>query len=215
MCIALCTVFLATAQNSDYKHTITLGTGASFLGVAVNNISGTDFASTLDDQLEGITNLNGLYEGSASLPFGVNYDYGATNWFSIGGGIAFQRFNNEISDLSYTRAEDNESIDIATATIDINRINVAARVLFHYGNKGKIDMYSGLRLGVTNWGTKVEASNPALEEDLNATSFIGLVPSVQLIPFALRGYITENLGLSFETGIGTPHFFAIGLNYRL
>ncbi|NJO69913.1 MAG: hypothetical protein HC830_12085 [Bacteroidetes bacterium] len=42
----------------------------------------------------------------------------------------------------------------------INRLNVAARALFHYGNSGKIDMYSGLRLGYTNWGVSTNSKDP-------------------------------------------------------
>jgi hypothetical protein len=72
-------------------------------------------------------------------------------------------------------------------------------------------MYSGFRLGAAVYGLNVETTNQSIEEDLG-TGFT--LPSVQIIPFALRGYITENIGISFETAILGPHALALGLNYR-
>ncbi|MEM6696926.1 MAG: hypothetical protein AAF599_00920, partial [Bacteroidota bacterium] len=65
------------------------------------------------------------------------------------------------------------------------------------------------------WGLNVDASDPDIEEDFQTSPFAGIVPTGQIIPFALRAYLSENLGLSFELGIGAPHAIALGVNYRM
>ena len=214
--IALMLILNLHAQNEEYQHVITANAGASIFGAIFNALDGNPLNSgdTTTD-IEGIDNLNGLFEANTTPALQASYDYGVTNWFSVGGSVAFQNFNADITDLSYTRESDGQQVNAAAATIGIRRVSVGIRALFHYGNTDKIDMYSGLRLGVSNWGIKAESSSDTFSEDLQNTRFSGAFPAVQVIPFALRGYVTENIGLNFETGLGTPHYFAIGVNYRL
>ncbi|MEL6721570.1 MAG: hypothetical protein AAFP82_22930, partial [Bacteroidota bacterium] len=127
---------------------------------------------------------------------------------------SYQRLGFGFTDFAYTDG-DGQNNDIGNLDIDANRLNITLRTLFHYGNSDKIDMYSGFRLGVTSWGLDIDSSDPDVEEDLKSSPFAGIVPTGQFIPFALRAYLTENLGISFELGIGAPHAIALGVNYRL
>ena len=209
-----CCLFLSLfAQNETYRHTLTGGVGASFFGFVVDVVDGTDFSdSEFANTSDEFTINSGLFRGKSLPAFQVNYDYGFKKWFSLGGGISYQKFDVDFQDLQYTE-DTGEQNFVESAAIDVHRLNIGIRTLFHYGNSNRIDMYSGFRLGLTNWGISASSSDVGLEGDLN--SVFGLLPSFQFIPFALRGYVTENLGIQFETGIGTPHMFAFGVNYRM
>jgi hypothetical protein len=73
-------------------------------------------------------------------------------------------------------------------------------------------MYSGLRIGYTNWNFSTTTTDPNFD---GAESFNGGKPAFQVILFGIRGYITENIGLNTELAVGGPHFFSAGLNVRL
>lgn len=207
--------FNATAQSNEYKHTLTLNTGSSVVGEFVNFLDGNNLDDiAIENPIDGIIDIRGSFTGNTTPLLALSYDYALKDWFSLGVSGAYQGFEGDIVTVSYTRVSDEQRINISEIQIDINRINLSARALFHYGTKPRLDMYSGFRLGVTNWDTTVEPSDPALEEDLQTSNIVGLNPSIQFIPFALRGYVLENLGINFETGIGTPHWISFGLNYR-
>ncbi len=210
--------FAVNAQNEDYRHVITVNTGFSIFGTVVdiiddNNLS--DINVEIDDNFDDISNLSGNLVGRSAPAFQINYDYGVEQWFSIGGGISYQAASAELNNLSYTREADNEIINLDFIRLDLNRLHLGTRALFHYGNREKLDMYSGIRLGITNWVSNTEISDEDLLEDFESGRFAGLTFAAQIIPFALRGYVTDNIGLNFELGVGAPHYLSIGLNYRL
>lgn len=213
---AVCVLFSAMAQNENYQSTISVNAGLSVLGTTFNlledaNIEGVSIINNVGE----LESLSGQLNGQATPALELNYDYGLTKWFSIGGGLAYQKVSAELMDLSYTETASGEMVALESANLKINRTHLGVRALFHYGNSNRMDLYSGFRLGLTNWGTKVEATDPRFEENLKESNIFGFAPSIQIIPFALRGYVTEQIGISFETGIGTPHFFAFGINYRM
>lgn len=211
-----CSFFsLATfAQNETYRHTFTGNLGFSTVGTFIdvfdnNNLN--DFELEIEDYGE----FSGFFTGRSLPAFQVNYDYGIKNWLSVGGGVSYQNLNFNIANLSYNDDNGNRE-NVSELSVTTNRINISGRVLFHYGNKGKLDLYSGIRLGVTNWLTNLSATNQTVEDDLEANiPYFGILPAAQIIPFGLRAYFGENWGANFETGLGSPHFLALGVNYRL
>jgi len=214
--IALCIAFGVFAQNDDYKSTLHLGAGFSILGGIISLADNADLAEiNADLNSDEISNIEGRFMGNSAPALQVSYDYGLAKWFSLGAGVSYQRMSAAFTNFSYTNNETNQTNDVGDLNVDINRIQVGLRALFHYGNANKIDMYSGLRVGIVNSGTKIEVSNPDVRDDFESIPFLGVRPSIQLIPFALRGYVTDNIGISFETAIGAPHFFALGVNYRM
>ena len=74
-------------------------------------------------------------------------------------------------------------------------------------------MYSGVRVGMTNWVGKSDSSDSS--NDFFGDDFSGWSFAPQLIAFGMRYYVTDNIGLSFETAVGAPHFLSVGANYRL
>ena len=208
--------FGSNAQSSEYKHTFTLNAGASVVGSFVNVLDGLNLDDLSTERaIDGITNLRGQFTGNTTPVLSFSYDYGLKDWFSVGVSGAYQHLEGNIQSISYTREADDTSVRITSANFDIDRVNISARALFHYGTKARLDMYSGFRLGISNWGTVIDASDEVFEEDLKTSNISGLFPAIQFIPFALRGYVTENIGINFETGIGPPQWISVGINCRL
>jgi hypothetical protein len=131
----------------------------------------------------------------------------------LGGAVSYNSANVDAKNYSWTDANDKTSL--TDYTLKVSRITVGARALFHYGNAGKIDMYSGIRLGVGIWNTDLKATNPNFTSDEVDNLRSGALPQIQIIPFALRGYVTDNIGIGFETAIGSPYMASLQLTYRL
>ena len=130
-------------------------------------------------------------------PLYLNVDYGVTDVFSIG-------LAGSYSSFSY------DDIDLFTGDIvDVKgtRNSIAARALFHFGDNASLDQYAGLRAGMTLWGY----SDTSLldEENLNANVF-----SFRVL-YGLRAYLTDNLAVNLEVGLGSPYLFNGGIAYRL
>ena len=139
--------------------------------------------------------------GDASTPPALQftYDYAVTDRFSLGGGLSYQNFKLGYSNYGETK----ESFDV-----QLSRFNLGIRGLFHYGNSETMDMYSGLRVGLSNWSLDIGTNDPNF--DPPKTEGITFAP--QLILFGIRGYFTEHLGIGGEVGVGAPHVVSFGVN---
>lgn len=185
-----------SAQNGDYKQNIYVGAGFSLAGALF---------SALDAAGGGSDNT--------SLPaIQLNYDYALTPKVSAGIAFSYQGFGFDVSDYLFVDADGNLITESFSA--DLARTNIAARVLFHYGKNEKLDMYSGVRVGMTNWNLSTESTSGAAS-DFFGDTFNGWSFAPQLVAFGLRYYVTDNIGLSFESTVGAPHFLSVGANYRL
>lgn len=179
------------SQNEEYTSTITLNAAYSIIGglIDVADVGSLGTARTF-----------------AYPAVQLNYDFGAAKWFSIGPAISYQLMGVEYIDYEGT-GED--------FTTKIGRLNFAVRPLFHYANNGRLDMYSGFRVGVTKWSLNTDSSSPDYDPYEDVTfSRNGFLPSFQLVLWGFRGYVTPNIGLNMELALGSPHLFSGGLNYR-
>ncbi len=172
------------SQNIQGESVIGINSGFSVAG-AVLGLAG------LVDDIE--TNTTPAWQ--------VSYDYAIHDHISIGGAAGWQRFNLQYS--NYGEEEVNFGVTLS-------RFNIGGRVLFHYGNSDRIDFYSGLKAGISNWSVDVDAEVQGYEPPKVA----GVVPAFQLIAFGLRGYVTSQLGLNAEIAFGAPHLATVGLTYR-
>lgn len=193
----------STAQNADYKHVVSASAG----------LNGFQILALFDnlETSENILNLN----IKATPSYGFTYDYGVNKWFSLGGGAAYNKFslNADVQDL----LKEDSTTYTGPVDLKLSRTNVGIRPLFHYLNDGRLDLYSGFRLGVNIFTLSLKANEDGLipgeiTGDLRES---GATVAFQVIPFGLRGYITPNLALGFETGLGAPHYLSAQLSYRL
>jgi hypothetical protein len=184
-----------SAQDElTYKHNISGGVGFSLVGALFSG-----FPDTAGVSLSTIPALQ------------LTYDYRVSKLISVGAAFSYQKFGMNFDD--YFWVDENGNFYEEDFTADISRTNVAARVLFHYSKNPKIDMYSGLRIGATLWNGSVSGASAGFTELDNLTS--GVVVAPQVILFGFRYFVTNNIGLSFESSVGAPHYLNFGVNYRL
>lgn len=195
----------SSAQNMDYKQNIYVGTGFSYFGIGFKLVGAVGGALT--DSLDFAT-----FETSNTPALQIGYDYALTKNISVGGFASYQHFSMDIGGNVSVQGVDTITEDLSGS---LNRLALQASVLFHYGNKEKLDMYSGVRLGYKRLGTNIKSTNSDLDflDLVNSISAPGM--ATQLVIFGLRGYVTDNIGISGEIALGTPHFLTVGVNYRL
>jgi hypothetical protein len=201
------TIFLAqsaSAQNEDYRHVVSVNAGLNIFQV----LGAAQFVPLNDVQFSNA-------KGYGSPTFQFSYDYGFKKWFSLGFAFANNRFGAKYSNLVIA----NETI--GDLNMKYTRNTFTSRVLFHYGNHDRLDMYSGLRLGVSLWNSKpskdiTDAQATALFESggIGSARGKGVLPHVGMTLFGLRYYVTENLGIGFESNIGS-YLASAQVNYRL
>jgi len=184
-------------QATTYKSKISLQAGSSFLGLVVNQLNVSNYAS-----------LN----SSFASPVGqLTYNYFIEPKFSLGAVVSYQYY----------------SFDLQISTVDafeakLNRISAGIRASFHYVNTDKLNLYSGLKIGGTFW--KLNAKSDALKQFLTLLPVripinpeislyqIGFSP--QLVLFGLDFYFTKNFGINGEICLGPVYSIAGGVTAR-
>ena len=195
--------FDAQAQNENYPSNFSLTVSGSTIGMLLKKV---DLAEIDVDGFE-VASLN----TTGTPVLGLSYDHSINNWFSLGIAGAYQQFQSKVEG---TDTSNENGATTETFNLKLKRVNVAVRPLFHYYNKENLDLYGGLRVGYTQWAASSTATDEALEEDL-----VDDLPGIggfrlQVIPFGMRYYVTENLGFNGELAIGSPHFVSAGVSYR-
>lgn len=208
----LLTISVTNAQNEQYKFTGTINQGNSFMGIFFRTAGVSKYVS------------------SYSKPaFQASFDYGIKKWVSAGLAVSYQKMGFTISDYEIKTQWDTISQDVV---IDLSRLNISGRALFHYGNKGRIDMYSGIRLGYHRYAISYNTTEILFdilsdyEEFDRIVKLLRIKPEdiwnpivrnkfgYQLVLFGFRAYIAENVGLNAELALGKPHFCSAGITYR-
>lgn len=188
------------AQNDDYRMNAGISVNYTFTGDIINS---------------SIDNLGGAFsdeivekKGTPSLQ--LTFDYGLTNWFSIGAAISTQKLG-----LSSTGGTFTDSLGMSIPNpyeASLTRTSIAIRPLFHYANNDKLDLYSGLRIQYFNTTYKDDSLNPGTEGVLDFPTKSGI--GVGIVAFGARYFITDNIGLGTEINIGRPYVVNVSVNAR-
>ncbi|MFB1004309.1 MAG: hypothetical protein QMC70_09275, partial [Bacteroidia bacterium] len=105
-----------------------------------------------------------------------------------------------------------QNFDIQTeiATTKVSRLNIALRPLFHYGDGDRLDLYSGIRVGYLMRNVETETNDELLNVlgDLDGNRF-----ALGLVPFGMRYFFTDNLGVNMDLQIGTPYVVSGGIAF--
>lgn len=160
---------------------ITVNAGYSLIGALFQ------LASVSSDQVSSIPVVTGAI------------DFGVADRFSIGGAVSYQS-------LTITTTEGNETVKDG-----INCVNVGVRPLFHFGNSDDLDLYAGIRVGVTRWSATTTRNDPDFDplEEYSAPGLVSLQPL-----FGGTYYFGEgNFGINGEVGFGT-YLAALGVKAR-
>ena len=152
-----------------------------------------------------LSNLLSIGDNIKAIPpLYLNADYGITENFSIGLAGSYNSISYDDVIISF---DDNGNTIEESVNVRGSRNTVAARALFHFGDNPKLDQYAGLRAGMTFWGWNDESL--VNEENQSSANL-----SYRIL-YGMRAYLTDNLGVNLEIGIGTPYFFNGGISYRL
>lgn len=190
----------AQAQNEDYRLNVGLSGNYTLTGFVLNSIIETAEAAS-----DGID--------KKSFPsVQLTADYGLTNWFSVGLAASYQKIGFEATGNTFT--DENGMTQTENYEYDFTRTSVALRPLFHFANNDRLDMYSGLRIGLfraesttTSNDPNFDANNGVEFEDVNTLT-------VSLVAYGIRYYITENIGIGWELNIGRPYVSNFSVNAR-
>lgn len=198
----------SSAQETAGESVFTLHAGLSSTGgvFKLANSAAWKATDTIDGGRRGGITSADISGGPAIV---VGYDFGLSRRWSIGVIATTQSWKGQF-DYAYFNA--NETLIEETVDVKLRRNNISLTPRIHYGNGGKIDLYSGLRLGAMFWQGSIDVSDPNFNE-LPIPFFFR--PNLSLIPFGGRFYINDNIAISFELGMGAPYVFGIGGNYKL
>lgn len=187
------------AQKVKGQSVVGAGVGYSLAGALINSLVGPT-ASTAGFDYSSIPVIAG------------SYDYAITEKFSLGAAVSYQSFTLKYNDFQTIIGYDNTGYPIYGTTSfkeTITRVNYALRPLIHFGKNEDLDMYTGIRLGLTKWGYKSDnATVSGVAGDLG-TNF-----APQAL-FGTRYFFSEMIGVNFEFGIGAPYFIMAGVAVRL
>ena len=191
---AICALLVGTSNSVDAQKyqgesVVTLGAGYSLIGGLIDAI-GTD-----------------VNVAPALL---VSYDYAISDNFTLGAALSYQPMNYTFDNAYYVGT----SITPVEETVKVNvaRINIGIRPLFHFGNNDDVDWYTGLRIGYQSWSFKNDSNDPALADDFNDLGVLSR-PTVQPL-LGMRYFFTQNIGMNMELTIGSPYIAMIGANFR-
>ncbi len=143
--------------------------------------------------------------------FQGNIDYALLDVISIGGAFGYQKISTierghvYINTLGQYKTED--------VIVSTTRMNFAYRVLFHYVRSENLDIYSGVRMGLSYY--QYSNSSNDLNYSKGSGSFNEFAFAPQIIGLGLRMYVYKDLAVTTELAIGYPSFFSFGLTYRL
>lgn len=193
------------AQNAEYRNTVSGHVG----------FNSWQLIALLDNAFESADSVVGV-SLTATPTFALGYDRALNNWFTLGGSVTYNQARFKADEITATINEKtyNGSVDLG-----FRRTNVGVRAMFHYANNGRIDVYSGARLGVNIVRSSVKIDSDGFSDDdvvdaLTSFKASSVRPSFQIVPIGFRGYVTPNLGIGFETAIGVTYIVSANVNYR-
>lgn len=202
----MCFFFLLGQLNAQFeedKLVIGLHAGGSLVGATIKTLArgttsdGVDIKSTPALQLTA--------------------DYSINRRFSVGVAFSHQRLSIRAEDFTFT--EGGNEVVSEDFKAKFNRTQFAVRPLIHFGNSDKVDIYSGLRIGVLNRGfsgfeaENIEGVSKAFT-DLLGRGFSGTRLSVGLTLAGLRYYFTEHIAAGIEINAGAPYIINCGVSTK-
>ncbi len=134
------------------------------------------------------------------------YLFQPTRRVAIGGTIARQNFSVTYSDPDNGNAR--------RYGLSARRFYLGAVGLIYIVDKPRFRMYSGGRVGYSNWNVDSEVGFPSEIIDRVINFALGGAFAPQLIVLGGESYVTEHVGIQGEFSIGAPHLLSFGVSYR-
>jgi hypothetical protein len=137
-------------------------------------------------------------------------DYSVTRWLSVGIGAAYQWVTDNPSEEPI-----NGFVVNTLETEKITRYNYSARVLYHPLKHTDLDVYAGIRAGVSMWKEQIISnSDPAGAYVYKTTVPSSSQGSIQALIGGILP-ISRYMGVHIELGFGAPFLFEAGITLLL
>ena len=176
------------------KHPILINIGAGLSMMELTILGGTFF--------NDVGNSQGLFFISETPVYNCTIDYTFFRKFSIGIGGAYQ----SVTDYPYEQP--GTGTTAYWATEKVTRYNITGRILYHFMQENKIDLYAGVRAGESMWTDTWMTYNPPSQ---NVYASLARNPNVKtgsvqaLIGFSV--FPIYNIGFHFEACNRNSLFF--------
>jgi hypothetical protein len=187
----------------------------------VNNASGRDNGTVMLDGFYGFPNAMFEKWNSSTVTYN-NYSHAKNNSLGPAGGRIEFMLSRRIgvgiegsyahTGISYLFADDSNSVP-KPYSVTINRFRILPRFIFHIGKNPRLDPYAAAGIGYYNRTIVFTPKNPANGlTNLTTGDVFGplwpfsdlLLPIAVTAKFGLRYFITEQIGIGVEVGIGGP-----------
>ncbi len=139
-------------------------------------------------------------------------DYFLSNKVTIGFFFSVQSFRIDISHWEFD-STNHRSVDDLQAKL--RRSYIGGKLLYHFKNTEKIDIYSGIRVGVLFWNKKLPSTDPNFVTSLNNEFLMINRPSIGIVPIGIRVKFAPQIAANLELNACAPHIFSFGVSYTL
>lgn len=157
---------------------------------------------------------SGSFKTSSGPAFTGYLEWNLNRRLSLGINGGFQKLSQEVSGFSFTASDSLYTVD--RFNYSLNRTNIGLTLKLYYDNSDQLDLYSGLKAGMSIFKIKVDVSDNLLINELeNNLRFPMTTPAFQLIIFGMKYYPTQYIGLFGELSVGAPAIVQAGLSVRI
>ncbi|NUM32464.1 MAG: hypothetical protein HUU47_09115 [Bacteroidetes bacterium] len=212
--IALCILLPVFAQkkvkpkneNETNKKEIYLGLnlGVSLVGILNKGMNEQD-DSTLGHY---------KYFGKSTPVFGFAADGFLSKKVSCGLNFTLQTLKMDIDYWVYDSKYNFQLISLDNKAV-LRRSYFGGKFLYHYLNNNRVDLFSGIKVGIVKWSIKLDKSEPELQSQILSDLIYLNRPAIGLIPLGFRIKVKDNISFISETILGAPNFITGGITYTI
>lgn len=152
------------------------------------------------------------YISNAKVALQAHLDYFTSKKISIGIQSSIQNFKVFVNSWDF-ESKSGTPRTVENVSVNMNRVYFGARILLHYKNTTKLDVYSGIRAGAVYWSKKFSVEDNEFEKEFEVEFPFNTRQSVGLIALGSRVKFTPEIAANIEFNIGAPYLFAFGASY--
>jgi len=178
------------------------------LSTTVSNAQAVEKGNMIADVYYGWGSLNKAFlksitdNNTAKLtsfgPIGARFEYMTSDKIGIG------------FDFNYTDNTVSWDDDIYTYKYNVTRIRFMPRINIHFGGSENFDAYFGAAAGYRSVNRTYSSTDPLYQGSTTA----GINPIAIRIALGARYFITDNIGLGLEMGLGGGYLLHSGLAFK-
>lgn len=193
-------------QKKEWKQEIYVGLhfGTSLVGILNKGMNESN------DSILGFYK----YTGKSKPVIGFTIDAFVIKKVTMGLNYSFQVLNMDIDNWKYL----NNNFDTLYSydnSAKLTRSYLGGKLLYHYVNNSRADIYSGFRAGLISWKMKLGTPNSDLQSQIYSDKIYYNRPAIGFIPFGCRIKIKDKFSITTEVTFGAPNFISAGLTYQI